>query len=116
MKQLLFAITLGLLLVSCDDHKDFPDTATKVGHVLCTDGRVMSVDDCEAQGKRPIAVVFHINQRKDVEGDDCWYWTSTEVAGQETGKAWLYSLGSGAMQETPKTQAHKARPIITLNR
>lgn len=50
------------------------------------------------------------------EADDCWYWTSTEVAGQETGKAWLYSLGSGAMQETPKTQAHPARPIITLNR
>ncbi len=47
--------------------------------------------------------------------DDCWYWTSTEVAGQETAKAWLYSTGSGAMQETPKTQAHRVRPIITLN-
>lgn len=46
---------------------------------------------------------------------DCWYWTSTEVAGQETAKAWLYSLGSGAIQETPKTQTHKVRPIITLN-
>ena len=49
------------------------------------------------------------------EADDCWYWTSTEVRGQETAKAWLYSVGSGAMQETPKTQAHKVRPIITLN-
>ena len=47
--------------------------------------------------------------------DDCWYWTSTEVSGHQTAKAWLYSIGSGAMQETPKTQAHKARPIITLN-
>lgn len=47
---------------------------------------------------------------------DCWYWTSTEVKGQETAKAWLYSMGSGAMQETPKTQAHRVRPIITLNR
>jgi len=36
---------------------------------------------------------------------DCWYWTSTEVKGQQTAKAWLYSLGSGAIQETPKTQA-----------
>lgn len=215
MKQFFLFISITLTLVSCDDHKDFPDTATKVGHVLCTDGKVMSVDDCEAQGKRPIAVVFHINQREDIEGegyavylwdlapvafadtlgiaqgtsadiaaldgntntyalygkekvcsplawavfdlwrygqsayvpsvsqmrllfaarnavnpiiarcggdplpdeaDDCWYWTSTEVAGQETGKAWLYSLGSGAIQETPKTQAHPARPIITLNR
>ena len=46
---------------------------------------------------------------------DCWYWTSTEVAEQETAKAWLYSMGSGAIQETPKTQAHKVRPIITIN-
>ena len=48
--------------------------------------------------------------------EDCWYWTSTEVKGQQTAKAWLYSLGSGAMQETPKTQAHQVRPIITLNK
>ena len=31
------------------------------------------------------------------------------------GQAWLYSTASGAMQETPKTQAHKVRPIITIN-
>ncbi|MFS2410248.1 DUF1566 domain-containing protein [Bacteroides thetaiotaomicron] len=49
------------------------------------------------------------------EADECWYWTSTEVEGQQTVKAWLYSTASGAMQETPKTQAHKVRPIITLN-
>ena len=47
--------------------------------------------------------------------DECWYWTSTEVEGQQTAKAWLYSIGSGAIQETPKNQAHKVRPIITLN-
>ena len=47
--------------------------------------------------------------------NECWYWTSTEVAGQETAKAWLYSTGSSAIQETPKWQAHKVRPIITLN-
>ena len=38
-----------------------------------------------------------------------------EVEGQQTVKAWLYSTASGAMQETPKTQAHKVRPIITIN-
>ena len=54
-------------------------------------------------------------QCKDLQTNDCWYWTSTEVKGQQTAKAWLYSLGSGAMQETPKIQAHRARPIITLN-
>lgn len=48
--------------------------------------------------------------------DNCWYWTSTEVEGQQTAKAWLYSMGSGAMQETPKTQAHRVRPIITINK
>lgn len=47
---------------------------------------------------------------------DCWYWTSTEVEGQQTAKAWLYSTGSGSMQETPKIQAHRVRPIITLNK
>lgn len=50
------------------------------------------------------------------EADACWYWTSTEVEGQQTEKAWLYSMGSGAIQETPKTKIHKVRPIITLNR
>ena len=47
--------------------------------------------------------------------ENCWYWTSTEVEKQQTAKAWLYSMGSGAMQETPKVQAHKVRPIITIN-
>ena len=40
----------------------------------------------------------------------------TTTPEQETAKAWLYSMGSGAIQETPKTQAHKVRPIITINR
>ena len=46
----------------------------------------------------------------------CWYWTSSEVEGQASAKAWLYSLGTGAMQETPKTENHPARCIITLRR
>ena len=49
------------------------------------------------------------------DGEECWYWTSTEVEGQQTAKAWLYSMSSGAMQETPKIQAHRVRPIITIN-
>lgn len=201
-------------LCSCDAHRDFPDTTMKVGHVVCTDGSVMTADDCEAHGKEPIAVVFYINNDEEMEGhgyavylkdtdseafsdsigvsqgtsadlsafdgnlntyalfsstacqspiaqsvfalwrygqsayipsvaqmrllyqakgsinlvierlcgtplpdspDESWYWTSTEVAEQETAKAWLYSVASGAIQETPKTQAHKVRPIITIN-
>ena len=204
----------AIFLTSCDDHKDFPDTAMKVGHILCTDGKVLPFEQYEQSGKTAIAVVFHINQNEDIEGNgyavylddiapeafadsigvaqgtsasltaydgntntfalydtrevsspmaekvfdlwqygqsayipsvaqmrllyqardainpyivkcggtpipddenDCWYWTSTEVKGQETAKSWLFSLGSGAIQETPKWQAHKARPVITLN-
>lgn len=205
---------ISILLSSCDAHKDFPDTAMKIGHILCTDGNVHSIEDVKAQKKEPIAVVFYINQAEDVEGNgyavylkdvnpvafadslgitqgtstsltaldgnantfslystkdtsspladavfalwrygqsayvpsvaqmrllysmkntinpyiiecggtplpdsanECWYWTSTEVNGQASAKAWLYSLESGSLLETPKTQTHKARPIVTLN-
>ena len=210
-----FCLTaLTVLLTSCDAHKDFPDTCMQPTHILCTDGKVVSLNDYRNSDKKAIAVVFYVNHNTDIEGngyavylwdidpvafadslnvsqgtsaditaydgntntfsiysttdtgspladkvfdiwqygqsayipsvaqmrllysakstvnpiieecggtplpdtpDDCWYWTSTEVSGQQTAKAWLYSIGSGAMQETPKTQAHKARPIITLN-
>ena len=46
--------------------------------------------------------------------DECWYWTSTEVSEQETAKAWLYSIVTGARQETPKDESHKVRPIVTI--
>jgi len=64
-----------------------------------------SVPDSEQWGGEPLPL----------DENDCWYWTSTEVEKQQTAKAWLYSMGSGAMQETPKVQAHKVRPIITIN-
>ena len=216
MKTILyFCLTaLTVLLSSCDAHKDFPDMSMQPTHILCTDGKVVSLSDYRNSNKKAIAVVFYVNHDTDIEGngyavylwdidpvafadslnvsqgtsadltaydgntntfsiystsdtgspladkvfdiwqygqsayipsvaqmrllysakstvnpiieecggtplpdtpDDCWYWTSTEVSGQQTAKAWLYSIGSGAMQETPKTQAHKARPIITLN-
>lgn len=210
----ILAGVVAIAMTACDAHKDFPDTTMKVGHVVCTDGKVLPVEAADSLGKKPIAVVFHINHDENVEGrgyavylndtpdraftdsigikqgtsadmyaldgnantyamyanptcgspiaeyvfdmwqygqsayipsvaqmrlayqnkavvnavielcggqplpeesDECWYWTSTEVGGQETAKAWLYSLGSGAIQETPKKQAHKVRPIITIN-
>lgn len=46
--------------------------------------------------------------------DECWYWSSTEVDGQKTAKSWLFSMQSGAIQETPKNQVHKCRPVITI--
>ena len=210
----LLTLMAAALLAACDAHIEEPDTAVKVGHVLCTDGQSMSYERYEGSGKEAIAVVFYLNRDPETAGngyavylhdlpteafadsigvaqgtsadltaydgnentfalydteevaspiaervfdlwrygqsayipsvaqmrllyaakaivnpyiekyggeplpdaaDDCWYWTSTEVEGQETAKAWLYSLGSGAMQETPKWQEHKVRPIITLN-
>ena len=217
MKRTLLLTTAlaGALLVSCDAHFDFPDTAVKPGHILCTDGKAIPYNEYKDSGRQAIAVVFHIDPSGNTEGDgyavylhdlapaafadsigvaqktsadiramdgngntfamfatkevasplaesvfdlwrygqsayipsvaqmrllysmkevinpviekcggeplpdeadDCWYWTSTEVEGQQTAKAWLYSVGSGAMQETPKTQPHRARPIITLNK
>lgn len=208
-------MAMMMLLCSCDAHQDFPDTGIKVGHVLCTDGHIYSLDGMNQAGKQPIAVVFHVNNDPEQEGfgyavylhelesaqfadslgisqgtscdltamdgngntyamfatrdcgspladgvfdlwrygqsayipsvaqmrlmyavrdiinpviDACggdllpvtderdWYWTSTEVKDMSAAKAWLYSLSSGAMQETPKLQAHPARPIITLNK
>lgn len=46
---------------------------------------------------------------------DCWYWTSTEVSGNKPNQAWLCSALQGAIMETPKTEEHKARPIVQLN-
>lgn len=48
--------------------------------------------------------------------DECWYWSSTEVQDQADSKSWLFSLRSGAIQETPKDQPHKTRAVITLYR
>lgn len=209
----ILAVAVIGSMTGCDVHKDFPDTAMKVGHILCSDGDILPVADCEALGKSPLGVVFHLNQDDTQDGtayavylwdvaevafadslgvkqntsadataydgntntyniyattdtsspmaesvfaicpygqsayvpsvaemnllfavralvnplllrcggdvlpedpDVCWYWTSTEVSGQSADKAWLYSLQSGAIHETPKDEAHKVRPVITL--
>lgn len=208
----LYAALAAATITSCDEHRDFPDTAMKTYDILCTDGDIVRYEDVEKKHKKPIAIVFFVNQSEDLDGtgyavylddiapcaysdslgvkhntstdptaydgninthamystgtspaatyvfdmwqygqsayipsvaqmrllfhakdavnpliekcggtpipddaDQCWYWTSTEVQGQETAKAWLYSLSSGSIQETPKSQPHKVRPIITLN-
>lgn len=212
---MLMALTLSLLLTSCDSHIEFPDNAMKIGHVLCSDGDVHPLDVALSSGKTPVAVVFHVKGDETLVGegyavyihdlpsaafadslgvkqgtssditafdgnantfamfntpkigspiaievfdmwhygqsayigsvaemkllysvkgvvnaaiwqcggeplsenaDECWYWTSSEVEGQETAKAWLYSLGSGAYHETPKDEPHKVRPIVTIHK
>jgi len=214
MRKILLICMSAVLLMACDSHREFPDTTMKVGHILCTDGQVLSYAHYKESGKEAVGVVFYLNRDSETEGkgyavylhdiasesfadsigvnqgtsadvnaldgnantfalfnttdvasplaksvfdiwsygqsayipsvtqmrllygvkedvnrylelcggdllpdnpNRCWYWTSTEVKGQQTAKAWLYSMGSGAMQETPKLQAHKARAIITIN-
>lgn len=214
MRKILSIFISAVLLTACDSHQEFPDTAMKVGHILCTDGQTLPYAQYKESGKEAVGVVFYLNRDPQTEGkgyavyphelapesfadsigvnqgtsadiialdgnantfalfnttdvssplaesvfdiwsygqsayipsvaqmrllygvkedvnrylelcggdllpdhpDRCWYWTSTEVKGQQTAKAWLYSIGSGAMQETPKLQAHKARAIITTN-
>lgn len=216
--QWVAAATIALLCAACDAHFDVPDTAIQPGHVLCTDGTVLSYTAYELSDKTAVAVLFDtknvdneetkekygyavylwdleplafadslgvaqgtsavpiafdgsVNTSKLFEAketaspmaeavfsmwwygqsayipsvaemrvlydnlekvnpiiercggqplpadeENCWYWTSTEVAGQEKVKAWLYSLGSGTMHETPKKQAHRVRPIISWNK
>ena len=48
--------------------------------------------------------------------DECWYWSSTEVEGQDDLKAWLVSMNSGIIHETPKDQKHHCRPVVTIYR
>lgn len=211
--MILTALSMIMAFASCTKHMDLPETSTKIGDVLCTDGSVVPQNKCTSNGLVPIAVVFHLCDPETEEGtayavylddlspvafadsigikqntsadilerdgnantyaifstaaigspmadavfsmwrygqsayvpsvaqmqlmyaskeyvndclkkcggtplsdspDDCWYWTSTEVSGQETAKAWLYSIVTGARQETPKDESHKVRPVVTI--
>lgn len=65
----MIAAAAAVLLTACDAHFDFPDTAVKPGHILCTDGKAISYNEYKDSGKQAIAVVFHIDQSDDTEGD-----------------------------------------------
>lgn len=72
MKKIFSMMTVVaalMLFTSCDKHQDFPDTAMKVGYVLCTDGNVLPFEKYEQSGKKAITVVFHINQNENIEGN-----------------------------------------------
>lgn len=64
----IYAALMMLAIASCDEHREFPDTAMKTCDILCTDGKVVRYEDMKSQGKTPIAVVFHINQSNDMQG------------------------------------------------
>lgn len=43
-----------------------------------------------------------------------WYWTSTEVESNPGMQAWLFSMATGVIHETPKTEAHPFRAIVRV--
>ena len=64
----LLLLTMPMVIASCDDHEHL-DTAIHIGHVVCSDGRTMSVEECEKMQKEPVAVVFYVSaDGKDGDG------------------------------------------------
>lgn len=214
MKKILplfLAVLMSSSITSCDEHISDYDNNIHVGMVLCSDGRIRSLEEVKTSSSVPTAVIFHALTEEDAEGtafavylhdtyptyfadtvgssvtsgditeldgnintyklfvsgkspmadrvyslwcygqsayvpsvaqwrllyrnrdvvnrvieslggdvlsvepDKCWYWTSTEVSGQQAHKAWLFSVESGEIHETPKDQSHKIRPIVTTH-
>ncbi len=67
--RLVGILAITALFVACYEHMDFPDIAMKPCHILCTDGKVLSVPDFRESQKQPIAVVFHVNHDETIEGN-----------------------------------------------
>ena len=49
-----------------------------------------------------------------VTDSKCWYWTSTECEGQETDRAWCFSLYSGRFESADKHHSYATRPIMKI--
>ena len=49
-----------------------------------------------------------------IPDQDAWYWSSSEVEGQVTDRAWLYALASGQPEPAHKFEHHPTRPILTV--
>lgn len=49
-----------------------------------------------------------------IDKEDCWYWTSTEVAGAAQDRAWRYSLTSGRFEAADKHSQYATRPIMSI--
>ena len=61
-------LALPLVITSCDDHEHL-DTGLHIGHVVCSDGQTLSVEECERLHKEPVAVVFSVSANgEDGEG------------------------------------------------
>ena len=50
--KLLHTICAAFIMVaitSCDEHREFPDTAMKTCDILCTDGKVVRYEDMKSK-------------------------------------------------------------------
>ena len=64
--KLLHTICAAFIMVaitSCDEHREFPDTAMKTCDILCTDGKVVRYEDMKSQGKQPIAKAMNLREQ-----------------------------------------------------
>ena len=68
MRKILLICMSSVLLTACDSHQEFPDTAMKVGHILCTDGQVLPYARYKESGKEAVGVVFYLNRDSETEG------------------------------------------------
>lgn len=67
--QWIAMVVAAVLCAACDAHIDVPDTAVRLGHILCEDGTALSYAQYEQSGKRAIAVVFDTERREGTEGN-----------------------------------------------
>lgn len=66
-KKKMAYMAFMIALAACDEHT-LPDADLHVGMVYCTDGAVLSLEECQQQGKQPKAVVFYVDHQQETEG------------------------------------------------
>lgn len=47
----MFTAVIAAVFASCDEHMDFPDTAMKIGDIVCTDGAIVRYEDVDSLKK-----------------------------------------------------------------
>mgnify|MGYP003186065938 CR=1 FL=1 len=50
----LYAALAAAAITSCDEHREFPDTAMKTCDILCTDGDIVRYEDVEKNTRHPL--------------------------------------------------------------
>jgi len=85
LQVILFSIgiSISVLLSSCHcDHETEPKAPFKIGHVLCTDGTIMSLCDYVKSSKEAVGIVFQVNenQQDDILGYATYIHATDKVA------------------------------------